>query len=281
MDIKLRKFSHTSMSSYRRCRLRYKFGYIDNLDPKPGLGLIRGSVMHTAVAAWYGSDIPNDAERLKHAVQMASNKLFEYEHKLNENYEDEWYLMDLVLHRYIDWSLLNDKNDFDEVLGVEQKFILELKPGVIITGYIDGLVRDNSGDVWLLEHKFLKAVSRKALDLDAQVSMYLFAAREMGYNPKGVFYNIVRMTKGGKAAEFPVDRHLIYRNPEGMPIIRSEIIRQIKEMQAFHEGKLPTYRNPQDSCFWDCGFHQICLSLNFDGQAHELIESMPRKEFRK
>lgn len=278
---KVRKFSHTSMSSYRRCRLRYKLGYIDNLDPKPGLGLIRGSVMHTAVAAWYGSGIKDLDKRLEHTIQAASNKLFEYEHKLSENYEDEWYLMDLVLRRYIDWALLHDTDDFDEVLSVEEKFVLELQPGVVITGYIDGFVRDNAGDIWLLEHKFLKAVSRKALDLDAQVSMYLFASREMGYNPKGVFYNIVRMTKGGKAADQPVDRHLIYRNPEGLALIRSEIIKQIIEMKAFHDGKLPTYRNPEDSCFWSCGFNQICMTLNFDGQANDLMEAMPKKQFRK
>jgi RecB family exonuclease len=269
------------MSTYRRCRLKYRLGYIDNLDPKPGIGLIRGSVMHAAVAAWYGCKYEDQVDRLETMIQAASNRLFEYEQQLHESFEDEWYLIDLVLKRYAAWSQENDNDDFEEVLSVEEKFVLELEPGIVITGYIDGLVRDKDDQVWLLEHKFLKQVSRKALDLDAQISMYLFAAHEMGWHPKGVFYNMVRMTEGGKAADHPVDRVLLYRNPEGMALVRVEIVRQIKELLAYHAGKLPTYRNPQNDCFWSCGFHQICLSLNFDGQADELINSMPKKEFKK
>lgn len=278
---KPRKFSHTSMSTYRRCRLKYKLGYIDNLDPKPGIGLIRGSVMHAAVASWYGSKIEDTAERTKEMIQIASNKLSEYEQQWDESFEDEWYLIELVLKRYAEWSYANDSDDFEQVLSVEEKFVLELEPGIVITGYIDGLVRDKDDQVWLMEHKFLKQVSRKALDLDAQISMYLYAAHKMGWNPKGVFYNMVRMTEGGKAADHPVDRVLLYRNPEGMALIHTEIIRQIREMKAYHDGKLPTYRNPQSDCFWSCSFNQICLSLNFDGQAQELIDSIPKKEFRK
>lgn len=269
------------MSTYRRCRLKYKFGYLDDLEPKPGLGLVRGGAMHEAVGAWYGSNLPHGEERSNFALQAASNKLFEFEQKWGENADDEWYIMEVVLRRYFDWATQNDPMDFEKVLGIEEKFVLELEPGILITGFIDGLVRDNHGRIYLLEHKFLKSVSRKALDLDPQVSLYLFAAHEMGYNPYGVFYNIVRMTEGGKAADHPVDRHYIYRNPEGFPIIRAEVTRQIKEMKAYHNGRLPTYRNPQDDCFWSCGFYQACLSLNFDGQADAILEAMPKKEIVK
>lgn len=274
-----RKFSYSSMKTWRRCRMQYKWHYIDDYEPLPSLGLIRGSVMHTAAGNWYASiDNPSPEDRLRDALQIASNKLSEYEQLLQQDFTDEWYIIDFVLKRYCKWA--NDNDTFVKVLEVEKRFDIELEQHKIV-GYIDGIVEESDGTHWLLEHKFLKRVNKKGLDLDAQVSLYLLAARMLGYNPEGVLYNIVRMTEGGIAAKQPVERVPLFRNAEGLSIIRHEVITQLDEMRDYHINGGTVYRSPDESCTWQCGFFQACLAMNYDGNANAVLSTIPKRQISR
>jgi hypothetical protein len=67
-----------------------------------------------------------------------------------------------------------------------------------LAGKLDGLVRDEQGRLFVLEHKTSSADIGPGSDyiarlrLDGQVSMYLRAAREMGHGePAGVLYDVI------------------------------------------------------------------------------------------
>lgn len=260
-----RRYSHTSLSTFRRCLQRYQWKYVDNHRPLPSLGLVRGSVGHETLASWY---LDLDDEK---ALQVASNKLAEYEDLLDRDLNDEWDLIALVLQRYFHWAR---ENDNFEVVTTEEEFELQLDENTII-GFIDGIVKKSDNSIWLLEHKFQKQARTSHLNLDPQVSIYLWAARKMGYDVRGVFYNVIRMAKGGIAEREPTKRLSVFRNNEGLVYIEKEVSMQMHEMNKFHTTDVPVYRNPTRDCSWDCGFYDACLALNDDGQAKSVLDLIP------
>jgi hypothetical protein len=258
------KFSHSSLSTFRRCKVRFKWQYMDNYVSPPGLGQMKGSMGHAALSKWYTTF--DEAQ----AMEAASQVLTGFQSQFNMDLQEDWEFMDLILHRYFVWS---DENDnLDEILAVEKKFDIVLGD-YTLTGYIDGVVQDKSG-IWLMEHKFNQRMDLKGLDLDPQMSIYLLAARKIGYDAVGIIYNGIRMTKGGIAESSPVVRTKIFFNQEGLNVIEYELIAQMKEATDFLLEKGELYRNPTHDCYWDCGFYRACLMLNDSGDARPVLAQM-------
>lgn len=258
------KFSHSSISTFRRCKVRFKWQYMDNYSAPPGLGQMKGSMGHAALSKWYTTFDENLA------MQEASNVLSGFQSQFNMDLQEDWEFMDLVLHRYFQWS---DENDnVDEILAVEKKFDIPLGDHTL-TGYIDAVMKDKSG-IWLMEHKFNQRMDLKGLDLDPQMSIYLLAARKIGYDAVGIIYNGIRMVKGGIAEEQPVVRTKIFFNQEGLDVIEYELIQQMDEIRDFLNDKGRLYRNPTHDCYWDCGFYRACLMLNDTGNARPVLNTM-------
>ena len=172
-----RKLSHTSLSTFRRCKMRYKWGYIDNYAPLPSAPLIKGSVGHAALGAWYQALVTKPDEAADIALKAASEKLGEYEEQTGEGMEDIWGDIAVILERYFEWALEND--DF-KAYEIEHKFNIEIG-NFVLTGFIDGLVERDDGTHWILEHKFTKQVRVKHLEIDPQISIYMLAARAVSY----------------------------------------------------------------------------------------------------
>jgi hypothetical protein len=283
-----RKFSHSSMSTWRRCRVKYKWAYIDNLISPSGIGQLRGTIGHEALGLWYtlmeniASGEITEEQRDAIVMKKAGESFALAELERNQSLDKEWDLMQTILPRYFDWARAND--NFDEILSIEQKFELDID-GIPLIGYIDGVVKAKNG-IWLLEHKFNKQVSTSHLDLDPQVSIYLLAAYKAGIEARGVIYNIVRVAEGGIAASQPVERRFVYRNLEGLTAKEYEINLQMKEMKHFHEypDSLPVYRSETNNCSWDCQFFDACLQINDCGSAESVLsrfKTRPPEDYSK
>lgn len=277
-----RKLSHSSTSTFRRCKMRYKWNYIDNYAPLSSPGQMMGGMGHVALGAWYKElakdvlgDNPADV-----ALKAASDKLYEYENQHGYEMTDMWNDASVILQRYFDWAEQND--DFTVIPeGIEHKFEIQLGDFVVI-GYIDGIVERANGTLWVLEHKFNKQVQTGHLELDPQVSIYLLAARASGFDVRGALYNVIRTTIGGKAENEPVVRLPVFRNNEGLAQISQELIFQMQEMKDFHlSGGRSAYRTPTRDCSWDCGFFNACLAMNDDGDPQPALNVIPLKDFEE
>jgi RecB family exonuclease len=273
-----RKLSHTSLSAFRRCKMRYKWGYIDNYSTPSSIGQTTGGSGHAALGAWYkalGEGKPN-GEAIDLAMKAASTKLGEYEKEIGEGLDDVWTNLTVMLDRYFKWASEND--DFT-AYAIEHRFELEVDDFILL-GYIDGLVERDDGTHWLLEHKFNKQVQTKHLEIDPQVSIYILAARALGFKIRGVIYNVIRTTLKGKAETEPVVRLPVFRNNEGLEQIVRETVIQMREMRQFHEANgEDAYRNPTRDCSWDCGFYNACLAMNDDGDPLPALQILPVKEY--
>lgn len=262
-----RSFSHTSMSTYRRCKAQYKWKYIDNLLPTEGTGRIRGSAGHAALATWYSNGCDEEADKL--AIEAMSNKFNDAESESGLDLHSEWDLMCIIIPRYFEWARKND--NFDEIIAIEQKFEMGIGEHTVI-GFIDGVVRSKNGSIWLLEHKFNKQVSTKVIDLDIQMSIYMMAAVKMGIKAEGVLYNVIRVAEGGIAATRPVERRHVFRRIDGLRLLEAEMSLQLDEMKEFHENGGRVYRNPTANCSWDCSFYGACLAMNDDGDPQTALQ---------
>jgi hypothetical protein len=243
------------LATYRRCLQQYDWKYIGKHFPPSGIGQVRGTCGHAAIADWH--TFHNEQQAMDVAWNQWNNAGY-----LESN--ADWLLLESALNRYFGYS---SEHDTFQMIKSEEKFDipLELADGtpIIFTGYIDGIIQDKDG-LWLMEHKFLKQIDNGTKDLDHQSSLYLLACHHLGYAVKGVLYNQIRM--GTKIAETePVVRRRVTRNLAGLAHIEQELLSQAGAMLKFEEGGGSVYRNPTKDCGWDCSFYSACLSLQDDG----------------
>lgn len=266
------EFSHSSLSTWRRCRVRFFWQYVQGYTPRSSEGQMRGTIGHAAMAAYYKT---HDHGVAMQAAQAAANK-FEMDDP-TVNVDELWELTEPVLQRYMDWA---DENDhFDETVATELKFDL-LLDGYKFTGYIDAIIKFQ-GALFIMEHKFQKRADNKHIDLDAQVSLYMMAAHMLGYAPRAIIYNVVKMDLGPKSWTDPVLRKLTFRGAEGIQVVAEETRREMAELTTFLANPKggTIYRNETKECSWDCPFYNACLSLNSTGDAEESLKRIPRLPF--
>ena len=253
-----RSLSHSSMSCYRRCKVKYYWSYVKNLMSPSSVGQTRGTIGHAALGLWYTNmGKMSEEDRDSASIKLAGQMLADAEANSGESMDKEAEMLQCILPRYFDWARAND--NFDEIIAIEQKFEINID-GMPLIGYIDGVVRIKN-TLWLLEHKFNKQVRTNHIDLDPQMSIYLLAAYKAGMNVRGVLYNVVRVAEGGIAASSPVERRQVFRNQEGLAFIENEIAIQMREMKKFHEYGGEIYRNETGDCSWDCQFYDACLLI--------------------
>lgn len=250
--------SYTQINTWRRCRQRWWWQYMEGRSVSPSLGQIRGSAGHIALKEYYsnGRDMRLALVKAREAYETAVSNLA------------DWEMLRDALWRYAEWSRTND--DF-EVIAVEQPFEIDIE-GHKLNGIIDGLV-SVKGRLWLLEHKFNKRVYLGHLDLDAQVSTYMLAAQQLDLQPAGVLYNIIRIGYQRIAKEQPVIRVPLSRSGAGLQTAAREIRQQLIELEQIKESgaksmfdsPIPIYRNLNPSCGWDCPFLVYCLDLEDGG----------------
>lgn len=186
----LEVLSTSEMRCFRRCAREHHNRYGLRRRPRTeahALGF--GKAAHAALEAW-GMTV--GAERLPSALQAIARVDDPFDHArlraMIEGYDARW------ADEAVTW------------LAVEVEFRAPLRnPATAaasktweLGGKLDGLVRDAAGDVWILEHKTaseeITAGSPywRKLTLDPQISNYYVGARALGYEPRGVLYDVLR-----------------------------------------------------------------------------------------
>jgi len=266
-------YSHTLLSTWRRCRYKFKLKYIDGISGPGGIGMVKGSAGHAAMAEWHTNW---DADKAMAAAwEKYDSELIRNGFVYGEPEEQAWEELVEALGRYFPWSETNDQGLV--MVKPELEFHIHFGDDVL-KGYIDAVVQNRIGHVWLMEHKFLKRVSTGHLDLDPQVGIYMLAAKLLGYDPQGVMYNIVRVGGGPTAQREPVVRKLLYRNPEGLTATAMELQAQISDIHSWLDNPdRPIYRTATKDCTWDCPFYNVCLAIEDTGDGEPVLAQMAKE----
>jgi hypothetical protein len=239
-------FSNTRLTTFKRCRLKYHWQYVDKQPQREGIALRRGRAAHIAMASFYGG------KSIQSAVRDA---WFEYDpvtdemgRKMNE--------LDHILTRYFKWAIVNDGW---KVLEIEKT--VEAKYGSHkLMGIWDLLVTKN-GKNFIVDHKFQKSHSFANLEVDPQVTHYLALARLLGVEVHGLIYNIVNLELG--ETKTIVLRELAGRQDYLIDRYLESLIPQIKEIKKLEKNKLPIYQNWTKDCCWECNFYRRCIDTPY------------------
>ena len=171
----------TDRQTFKTCRRKWKYESAEHLVPKAGSQydspLWYGSAIHKCLAEYYqtgqapvqtwlaltqGLPIPKPTQAL------AEWQLSEYEAFAAET--DNW-----------------------EVLKVETEMATRI-PGtrVHLVGTLDLLVKQ-AGKLWIVDHKTLSQLpTESSLELDDQMTAYMWLCHQHGYPVAGAIYNVLR-----------------------------------------------------------------------------------------
>ncbi len=199
---------------FRQCRQLWDFSSPNRMNYEPAKtnkNLEFGTAFHKGMEAWYepsNQSMPSTARAelaklefvkvVEEQRREAENYSF-FDDELNQEYDDRIVLGKGMLDNYFEYS---EFADFFTPIAVEQHFEIPLGEyhtrhnghvEVQIEGTIDMIVEDEDGVHWIFDHKTAaQFYSSEWLEIDTQISTYVWAASQLGYNVGGFIYNEIK-----------------------------------------------------------------------------------------
>lgn len=301
-------FRGSEIQDYLRCKKRYSYRWIQNLEPKEANEkLTIGSAIHKFLELWHSEY--REAEALEATFQY----MFEHSEGIDHTaYEDMLQLVSRVCNNYV--QMYGYDSNWT-ILATEKQFSIPLDDGTNYVGTIDMIVEDEDGYVWFVDHKTTIAIDifDKNSDMDRQISRYWWALQELGYNVHGFIYNIIlkdfpQLPKFLKSGALSKDKSqkttaALYREAIQMNKLneadyadflqfldeqpkeffrrvkvertQAEVLASIDEMEDVIDDIRNTksyYRNITKDCHWDCPFKTLCQA-EMDGSNADHIRN--------
>lgn len=241
--------TYSALSNFLRCRMRYKYRYLDKLVPKEKADALRfGSVMHKALEQWH----KEDASYLFRGNK--STKIIDDAFLYDPAKRHLWSLASAMLWGYED----RYPTEGFEVIALEKTFELPIinphsgksSRTFTINGKVDGIVKQ-AGEFFVLEHKTTSSLEFGFLEKiwsDFQTRLYAYAiGKEMGVEISGVIYNVLVKAKlkqsEGETEDEYLERYrdLCANNKNG----RSTAKQKMPESDEDYVGRLvEKYKDP-------------------------------------
>lgn len=181
------KISHSKAKVGRRCQMAYYYKYILKLKAKKkSRPLMVGSLVHESIESYIKTG--HYAHLFDEFREQTFLKLNVEEQALNAD------IIDLCKVLVRGWVNRWRKGPY-EMIWVEKEFEVEVEPGVIFVGKIDGRAREKKTKrEWLVEHKTCKRMPDESIRMyDVQTPLYTSILEEVGEEPvTGVIWDYVR-----------------------------------------------------------------------------------------
>lgn len=185
--------SYTQLKTWKRCRQKWYYRYVRGLIPKERVKKIElGNYGHALLEAYYkGEDLQQASENYwrEQTKDMFQEEMIEYQEVRDQ--------AEQLVKRYI--KHYQEKGEEFKVLAVEEHFQVTIpKSTTDLQGVFDLVVEDDTGELWLVDHKFTSIDLDKYeenLVLDEQANYYLWALAELlgDYRAvSGIIFNLIR-----------------------------------------------------------------------------------------
>lgn len=192
------RLTHSRMGNFKACRKRHWYAYEHGIrSVLDGRALRMGSAFHQGVETLTKTnDLAKACEDVRTYYKNSPEAFDEYEWAIEREtvirllcgYEWRWSVDDITYEAVelsFDLPLLNPETG-------------RKAPGFTLAGKIDGIVRFADGRLAVKETKLLgDDISQESnlwrrLRIDEQISLYVVAARRLGYKVESVYYDVVR-----------------------------------------------------------------------------------------
>lgn len=261
-------YSHSKISTFEQCRLKYKYRHIDKIK-----------VIETTIEAFLGKTVHNTLEWLYTKVKQNKIPTIEeiinyYSNNWGENYKDS---IKIVKENFTTKDYFNKGIKFlidyyfkhkpfsDNTLEVEKRIIIDLnKDGKYkLQGYIDRLVHDLEKDQ-LEIHDYKTANSlptKEKIENDRQLALYSIAIKEL-FGDKNVLLIWHYLAHNQKI--------ISQRTNEQLEKLKKEIIELIDKIESTTE--FPP--NKSILCNW-CEYKSLCPIFT---NQRKLFEFQPQEK---
>jgi putative RecB family exonuclease len=246
-------YSHSRLSAFEQCPLRFRFQYIDRLKPdiEQSIEGFLGSQVHKTLEWIYLQSAKGKILQLDEIIQNYIenwNNDFSSEIKIvNGEYNAEYYFNQGI--KFLIDYFLKHSPFRDNTIACEKRILVKLDPEgkYQLQGYVDRIVHHPDTNIFEIHDyktgNFLK--SQEELDNDRQLALYSIGIRE--------------------SFEKVSDVHLIWhflafnkqmtskRTSEQLENLKKEILELIKKIEATKEFN----PHPTILCKW-CAFRSYC-----------------------
>jgi len=247
-------YSHSKISTFEQCKLKYKFQYIDKIIPQ----------IETSIEAHLGDSVHRALEWLY--TQVKEGKIPEldeviilYSEKWKENFNPEMVIVkqDLTDKDYFNRGITflldyyQENHPFqDNTLELEKKIFIDLSEDIKIRGFIDRLVHNlETDEIEIHDYKTNNSQPRSDHgETDRQLALYAIAMKELFKDkPVTLVWHFLAHNKKLKSK----------RTDEQLKELRKETLDLINEIE--NTTSFPA--NKSALCSW-CRYRDICPAWN-------------------
>jgi putative RecB family exonuclease len=246
-------YSHSRLSSFEQCPLKYKFRYIEKLKPdiENTIEGFLGTKVHDTLEWVYNEILKGRTQEfnlddLIEHYAISWNKDYSEEIKIvKPEFKAEDYFNKGI--RFIIDYFTTHKPFKDNTIETEKRIFLTLADGNKIIGYIDRLTHNKETNI-LEIHDYKTANSMKSqqeLDKDRQLALYSLAIKQIFPEAKDIhlIWHFLNFNK----------KVISKRTHEQLEQLKQDIMKLIKKIESTTE--FPPYQSAL--CGW-CEFQSYC-----------------------
>lgn len=269
-------YSHSKLSTFEQCPLKYKLRYIDKIKPE----------IEKTIEAHLGSSVHNTLEWLYNSIKKNPEKAFTLDEIINY-YIDEWQKNStkdiLIVKKHLtEKDYFNKGIQFladyyqkncpfkDGTIECEKEILIHLDENTQIKGFIDRLVYDLENNRYEIhDYKTANTLpSQEKMDQDRQLALYSIAIKELYGQDKEVLLIWHYLAYNHKIISKRTQEQL-----ENLKQETKNLIKDIQNTKTF----LP---NKSILCEW-CEYKSICpeWKIEIDTKISEKILSKKTNPF--
>lgn len=248
-------YSHSRLSTFETCPLKYKFHYVDRMSPDEeleGIEAFLGSRVHETFEKLYFSKKLAKILPLDKTLEFFEKKWWENWHEgvqvVREGFEpiDYFNLGKKMVRDYYERVFVSDDST---TIALEKRVEIDLGEGYKLQGYIDRLACLKNGFYEIHDYKtggYLP--TQKQVDEDRQLTLYQIGIQNDYKDAKKVRL-VWHYTAFNKDLESK-------RTKKDIARVKKETIGVIKHVErALEKNKFPARKC--ELCDW-CGFRSLC-----------------------
>ena len=246
-------YSHSRLTTFEQCPLKFKFQYIDKIRPevKESIEAFLGQKIHNTLQWIYEEVAKSRIFKLDEVLQYYIsnwNAGFHNEIRIVKQEFDAEHYFNLGIKFLLDYFLKYSPFK-DNTIATEKRIIinLDLEGKYKLQGYIDRLVHHKDTNIFEVHdyktNGFLK--SQEEIDKDRQLALYAIGIKDLFENVQDVhlIYHFLAFNQ----------KILSKRTEEQLKELKQEIIQLIDKIESTKEFN----PNPGVLCKW-CDFRGYC-----------------------
>jgi len=244
-------YSHSRLSTFEQCPLKFRFQYIDKLPPEIEQTIegFLGNKVHDTLEWIYNQVMIGESVELDQVIEnyaQAWTDAFNPGIKIVREGLDEKHYFNRGIKFLIDYFTKHSPFQ-DNTIATEERIFINLDPEGIyrLQGFIDRLVHDKDANVFEIhDYKTGQIKTQKELDTDRQLALYSLGIKQQ--------FNADKVRLVWHFLDFDQKMTSI-RTDEQLEELKQEMIRLIDKIESTKE--YPAC--PSGLCGW-CGFQKFC-----------------------